>query len=249
MKVIAAIPARYHSERLPRKLSLPLGDSCVLAQTIFSVRATGLFEDVWVAADHDELIGIAGAAGAKTYRSRLVHSCGTDRIAEMAQTLATRTQADLIVNVQADEPFISADVLRPLLHCCADETVMVASAMHRISAGEASEKHCVSVVVDKEDFALYFSRASLPAHRDENDAHDTIFYKHIGVYAFRPPVLANFARMCPSALEIAEKIECLRLLENRIPIKMVRTHQPTISIDTAEDLTRAREHLRLLARP
>ncbi|HVX27059.1 MAG TPA: 3-deoxy-manno-octulosonate cytidylyltransferase, partial [Parafilimonas sp.] len=165
------------------------------------------------------------------------HESGSDRIAEAIQDV----ECDVILNVQGDEPFVDKHALQSLLNVFEDSTVKVASLMHKIfEQADVENPNNVKVVVDKNSNALLFSRSVIPFLRDKNSSAD--YYKHIGIYAYRKDVLLQFTKWKQTPLELAEKLEQLRYLENGIQIKMVLTDHASIGIDTHEDLELARKY-------
>ncbi len=239
MKSIAFIPARYASTRFPGKLMQLLGDKTIIRHTYENTVATLLFDEVIVVTDSgiifDEIIQNGGYA----VMSKAEHESGSDRIAEVAADI----EVDLIVNVQGDEPFVKKEPLQNLLHAFKfDKNVRAASLMHEIhDAALIHDPNTVKVVVDKHQNALLFSRSALPFHRDKSLT--PVYYKHIGIYAYRKEALMNFTKWPAGRLEVIEKLEQLRYLENGVPIKMVITDESPISIDTPEDLERAKKFL------
>lgn len=237
MKKIALIPARYDATRFPAKLMQPLGAKSVIRHTYDNTVATGLFDDVIVATDSDIIYNEIINNGGKAVMSKKAHESGSDRIAEAVEDV----DADIVVNVQGDEPFVKKEPLEKLLSVFeGDEgqTVQVASLMQALKRLELiQDPNYVKVVADKKLNALYFSRAVIPYPRD----HDALinYYEHIGVYAFRKQALLDFTKWEISPAEAAEKIECLRYLENGVSIKMVVTQYMGVEIDTPEDLERA----------
>jgi 3-deoxy-manno-octulosonate cytidylyltransferase (CMP-KDO synthetase) len=237
MKRVALIPARLGSTRFPGKLLATLGGKTVIRRTYESVVRTGLFDDVLVVCDHDEIEQEIVRHGGHAARSTREHESGTDRIAEIAETLA----ADLVLNVQGDTPFTEREPLQGLLAAfegTEGRDVRVASLM-RVLADPAmiADPNCVKVAVARDLSALFFSRSMIPYPRDP--AAEPVYYEHIGVYAFRREALLAFARLAPSPLELVEKIECLRFLENGMRMRMVVTDRAGVEIDTPEDLARA----------
>ncbi|HEY6082578.1 MAG TPA: 3-deoxy-manno-octulosonate cytidylyltransferase [Chitinophagaceae bacterium] len=237
MKKIALIPARYSSTRFPGKLLADLGGKPVIVRTYESTVKTGLFDEVIVVCDSDIIFNEIIKHGGKALMSKKEHECGTDRIAEAAEGLET----DIVVNVQGDEPFTKREPLEKLLQVFegeAGKNVQVASLMQELDDGKLIEDpNYVKVAVDKDFNALFFSRSAIPYMR--NTAAKVKFYEHIGVYAFRKQMLMDFTRMPVTPLEDAEKIECLRYLENGIKMKMVVTEYMGVEIDTPEDLVKA----------
>ncbi len=234
MKKIAIIPARYAATRFPGKLMQLLGGKTVIRHTYDATVATGLFDDVIVVTDSEIIFAEITAAGGKVVMSKQEHESGSDRIAEAAAEL----EVDIIVNVQGDTPFVKKDPLQKLLQQFDDVSVQVASMMQVLTKQtEIDDPNFVKVAVDKNMNSLFFSRSVIPFPRDKE--FSTIYYEHIGVYAFRKKALMNFTQWPISPLEAAEKIECLRYLENSVPLRMVLVDYMGVEIDTPEDLERA----------
>lgn len=228
------IPARYAATRFPAKLMQLLGDKTVILHTYNNTVATGLFDEVMVVTDSEIIYNEIVNNGGKAVMSIKEHESGSDRIAEAI----ARMDVDIVVNVQGDEPFVQKEPLEKLLEVFTDSTVQVASLMQVLHVQEfIDDPNYVKVAVDKNMNALMFSRSPIPYHRDKNIT--PVYYEHIGVYAFRKRALLNFTAWPISPLEAAEKIECLRYLENGVPLKMVVTKYMGIEIDTPEDLVRA----------
>lgn len=238
MKVIAMIPARYAATRFPGKLMQLLGRKSVIRRTYEAAVETGLFDQVIVVTDSEIIAKEIEQAGGSWKMSQHTHESGTDRIAEAAATI----EADILVNVQGDTPFIKRRPLESLLMEFADPTVQVASLMQVLTKSqEIKDPNFVKVAVDLNRNALFFSRSVIP-YRRESSAHP-IYYEHIGVYAFRKKALMDFTAWSVSPLEAAEKVECLRYLEHGVSIRMVVTEYLGVEIDTPEDLAKASELL------
>jgi 3-deoxy-manno-octulosonate cytidylyltransferase (CMP-KDO synthetase) len=166
--------------------------------------------------------------------SRQNHESGSDRIAEAAATM----DVDIIVNVQGDTPFVKKEPLEKLLFQFNDASVQVASLMQSLDDDELiADPNYVKVAVDKNMNSLFFSRSVIPYRR--NKEMSIVYYEHIGIYAFRKQALLNFTQWPVSPLEDAEKIECLRYLENGVSLRMVITDYMGVEIDTPEDLKKA----------
>jgi 3-deoxy-manno-octulosonate cytidylyltransferase (CMP-KDO synthetase) len=242
MKKVALIPARYGATRFPGKLMAKLGGKSVILRTYESTVNTGVFDEVMVVCDSDVIYNEIVSNGGKAVMSKKEHECGTDRIAE---AIEDRADVDIVVNVQGDEPFTQKEPLEKLLKVFEGEDgkqVQVASLMQVLKDQKSIEDpNYVKVAVDKKFNALFFSRSVIPYPRDKNV--QTLYYEHIGIYAFRRQTLMDFTKMPVSPLEAAEKIECLRYLENGIPMKMVVTEYMGVEIDTPEDLLRAEKLL------
>lgn len=238
-KSIAMIPARYDATRFPGKLMKPLGDSTVIRKVYENTVATGLFDEVSVVTDSDIIEAEIVAAGGKVYRSKRAHESGSDRIAEIIENM----EVDIILNVQGDMPFVKRAPLENLLASFKDPAVQVGSLMQEMHDAEAVKNpNVVKVVVDKFGNSLLFSRSPIPYPRSTEPP--VIWYEHVGVYAYRKSALLNFTSWPMTPLESAEKIECLRYLENGIPLKMVVTEYLGVNIDTPEDLVKAAEYLK-----
>lgn len=233
-KIIAAIPARYAATRFPGKLMQLLADKTVIRHTYDNTVSTGLFDEVLVVTDSEIIFNEIVSHGGRARMSLKEHESGSDRIAEAAADM----DVDIIVNVQGDEPFVKKEPLEKLLRQFDDPSVQVASLMQVITNhDDMMDPNFVKVTVDKNMNSLFFSRGMIPYPRDKNVP--VVYYEHIGVYAFRKQALMNFVQWPVSKLEAAEKIECLRYLENGIPLRMVVVDYMGMEIDTPEDLERA----------
>ncbi|MEO9144482.1 MAG: 3-deoxy-manno-octulosonate cytidylyltransferase [Ginsengibacter sp.] len=241
MKTIALIPARYAATRFPGKLMQMLGNKTIIRRTYENTVATLLFDAVMVVTDSDLIFNEIVQNGGQAVMSKKEHESGSDRIAEAVVDI----DVDIIVNVQGDEPFVKKELLENLLNVFKNETgneTEVASLMYPIKEEEAiMNPNHVKVVVDKNRNALLFSRSVIPFHRDKKIV--PIYYKHIGIYAYRKSALMNFTQWEATPLEKAEKLEQLRYLENGVRIKMALTSESPISIDTPEDYERAKKFI------
>jgi len=234
MIVTALIPARYGATRFPGKLMQPLGGVSVIRRTFEAVKSSGLFGEVVVATDSDEIEEEVRSIGGSVFRSQKSHESGTDRIAEAAIDLNT----DLIINIQGDTPFIKKDPLEKLIRLFNNSSVSVASMMQILEKPEEiDDPNFVKVAIDKKNDALFFSRSRIPFPRDTNTA--VTYYEHIGVYAFRKQALLDFISWPMGTLEAIEKVECLRFLENGMTIRMLTVDYLGVEIDTPEDLHKA----------
>ncbi|MBA3829130.1 MAG: 3-deoxy-manno-octulosonate cytidylyltransferase [Taibaiella sp.] len=237
MKAIALIPARIGATRFPAKLLATIKGKSVIRRTYESTVDTHLFHEVFVVTDSDEIEQEIVAFGGKVIRSKKEYESGTDRIAEAAADM----DADVFVNVQGDEPFVQKEPLEKLLnvfHNTGDIEVQVASLVQELKdMALVNDPNYVKVALDKKGNALFFSRSIIPYPRNKEVA--IIYYEHIGVYAFRKQALMDFTNWPMTPLEVAEKIECLRYLENGVPMRMVETTYMGVEIDTPEDILRA----------
>lgn len=239
MKKIAMIPARYAATRFPFKLMQPLGNKTVIRHTYDNTLATRLFDEVIVVTDSETIFQEIIQNGGKAIMSINQHESGSDRIAEAILNI----EADVVLNVQGDEPFVDKNTLEKLLDVFNDSNVNVASVMKKLTDKNLIDNpNYVKVVVDKNMRSLLFSRSPIPYHRDESITAN--YYEHIGVYAFRKQTLLQFTKWEMTPLESVEKIECLRYLENGIQLHMVLTDFNGVKIDVPEDLARAEAYLR-----
>lgn len=227
--IIGVIPARYGSTRFPGKpLALLLGKP--LVQWVYEgASESNYLEEIIVATDDVRIAEVARNFGAKVAMTKPDHASGTDRVAEALEG----REASIVVNIQADEPLIEGwmidRLIPPLVSKEADLTSLMAPVYELSLAGDCNR---VKVVVDKNGYALYFSRSPVPFSPED------FFYQHIGIYGFQREVLEAFCRLEPSRLEKSERLEQLRALENGYRIRMVEISQPTIGVDTPEDLAR-----------
>ena len=236
--VVALIPARYAATRFKGKLLAELAGKTVIWRTYEASAATGLFDEVVVVTDSDQIFQEITRHGGKAMMSKKEHESGSDRIAEAAASM----KVDIVVNVQGDAPFVKKEPLQLLLNEFKDPAVQVGSLMQELKEQNyIDDPNYVKVAVDKNRNALFFSRSVIPYPRNKN--LPITYYEHIGVYAFRKAALLNFTNWPVSPLEDAEKIECLRYLENGIPIRMVVTDYMGVEIDTPEDLDKASKML------
>lgn len=236
-KTIAVIPARYNSTRFPGKLMEILGDKTVITTTYQNVVETALFDEVFVATDSEIIFDEISKNGGKAVMTG-EHETGSDRIAEAVQNI----DCDIVINVQGDEPFLKEEPLKQLINVFSkDDKKEVSLASLKIQLKESEEiqnPNNVKVITDNQGFALYFSRSVIPFHRELS--YNVKYYKHIGVYAFRKEALIKFSSLEMTPMEISEKLEQLRYLENGMKIKMVETDFVGIGIDTPEDLEKAK---------
>ena len=236
------IPARYAATRFPAKLMQKLGNKTVIRHTYDNTVATGLFDQVFVVTDSDIIYEEITSNGGNAKMSIAKHESGSDRIAEAISEM----DVDIVVNVQGDEPFVKKAPLEKLLNVFKDEegkSVQVASMMQVLKEQKFIEDpNYVKVAVDKNMNSLFFSRSVVPYPR--NKSLPITYYEHIGVYAFRKNALLQFTNWPMTPLESAERIECLRYLENGILLKMVVVDYMGVEIDTPEDLERAAKLLK-----
>jgi len=239
MKTIAIIPARYASTRFPGKpLALLWGKPII--QHVYE-RAAEAVEDVVVATDDERILQTVSAFGGRAVMTSADHRSGTDRIAEAARIVGT--EADIVVNLQGDEPFIRPQQISALVECFRSPDVQIATLATRFRTLEALENpNSPKIAVGDHGRALYFSRSVIPYVRGRERADWLASYpylKHIGIYAFRRETLQQVTRLPQSPLELAESLEQLRWLAAGYQIAVAETEQETIGIDTPEDLEKA----------
>jgi|TARA_B110000858_G_scaffold56878_2_gene66207 3-deoxy-manno-octulosonate cytidylyltransferase (CMP-KDO synthetase) len=243
MKIIAMIPARYSASRFPGKLMKDLGGKTVILRTFEAALSTNLFDEVYVVTDSEVIQKNILDAGGNVIMSKTAHECGSDRIAEAVAFL----EADIVINVQGDEPFIDKTSLSQLIEVFKEDVnkeIDLASLKVEITNQEDIENpNNVKVITDINNLAIYFSRSVIPFHRDKDIS--VKYYKHKGVYAFRKQALLDFYKTPMTPLEASEKIEAIRYQEIGKKIKMVETAVEAIGIDTPEDLEKAKKYLNL----
>jgi 3-deoxy-manno-octulosonate cytidylyltransferase (CMP-KDO synthetase) len=248
MSAVVIIPARYSSTRFPGKPLALLNDKPLIQHVYENSKGSRLASDVIVATDSKRILKKVLSFGGKAVMTSKSHVSGTDRIAEVA----SGTNYDIIVNVQGDEPLIRPQMIDAVIELLADKRASIGTLAKKIeSPKEILDPNVVKVTFDAEGFALYFSRAPIPYHRQEwknlktlTGSHFTV-YKHIGIYSYRKDVLMKLSRLKPSALEQIEKLEQLRALENGMRIKVGETEFQTIGVDTPEDIERVKRCLNL----
>ena len=244
MKYITVIPARYASTRFPGKPLALLGGKTVI-QRVYE-QAVHVVPEAYVATDDERIFQVVEGFGGHAVMTRADHKSGTDRIEEAVEKIAT--DADVIINIQGDEPFIQPSQIETLMHLFDDPETQIGTLGKHFEAMEAVENpNSPKIVTDQRGFALYFSRSIIPYIRgvdqEEWFGHYP-FLKHIGIYAYRREVLAEVTRLPQSPLEKAESLEQLRWLENGYRIRVGITEMETVGIDTPDDLTRAEEFLK-----
>lgn len=249
MPAIVIIPSRFSSTRFPGKALYPLFGKPIIHHVYERALKARLAEQVFVATDDRRIFDTVEGFGGKAIMTSETHQSGTDRIAEAVespQTSGLKLQdKDVIVNVQGDEPMIEPEMIDDVIRLMEDDKASIGTLAKKIEdPEEINDPNVVKVVFDPSGFALYFSRASIPYHRD-GYASERYYYKHIGIYAYRKGVLLSFSKMSPSRLEGLEKLEQLRALENGLKIKVKETVFETIGVDTPADLERVEKCLSL----
>jgi len=231
-KIIGVIPARLDSTRLPGKVLRRIGNKVMLHQVYDRAGSSPLLSELMVASDSEEILRYCADRKIPSIRTRQ-HESGSDRLYEVLQ----KTDGDIYVNIQGDEPTLRKDHIERLLRPLIADRGEVATLKVAIDSATARDPNCVKVVTDKKGRALYFSRLPIPCNRD--DRENVRYYKHIGLYAYTRSALEQFHGLSRSELEKTEKLEQLRLLENGIDIIVEETPYDTIGVDTEEDLEKA----------
>ena len=243
MKFIGIIPARFASTRFPGKPLAMLGGRTVI-QRVYE-QATAILDEAYVATDDERIYQAVEQFGGQAIMTRTDHKSGTDRIEEAAEKIGT--QADVIINIQGDEPFIQQSQIETLMHLFDDPSTQIGTLGKRFETIEAAlNPNSPKIVTDKRGFALYFSRSIIPFIRGKEQGEwlqHFPFLKHLGLYAYRREVLREVTLLPQSPLEIAESLEQLRWLENGYRIRVGLTDVETVGIDTPEDLQRAEAFL------
>jgi len=249
--VVCIIPARYSSSRLPGKPLLEIGGRPMIVRVVERALAARGVARVVVATDDERILEAVGAAGHEAVLTRADHASGSDRLAEAAASI----EADVVVNVQGDEPLIAPETIeRAVAALAEDEEAVVSTTSEPVGRAEdVLSPDVVKVVADARGRALYFSRSPVPFPREAVRRHGSLaaalaaepgllasFRKHTGLYAYRRDFLLEYARWPPSALERAESLEQLRILERGRHVRVVEAAAPSIGVDTEEDLRRVR---------
>ncbi len=237
--VLGVIPARMESERLPGKPLRLISGHPMIAWVYRRALECRALDRLLVATDSEQIAVYCGKTEIPFMMTSRAHRSGTDRIIEVMAT----QPAQIYVNIQGDEPMVTADHIERLLKPFGERSdTQVTTLAVRIASEEAGDPNAVKVVLDASGRALYFSRAPIPYDRDGSGG--ARYYKHLGLYAYASEALAKFSRLAPSPLEQTEKLEQLRFLENGIPIVVSETGAETIGVDTEDDLKRVEEGFR-----
>ncbi len=248
-RVIAVIPARYASQRLPAKPLVDLLGKPMIQRVYEQVRQASLLEQVVVATDDERIAAAVRAFGGTVLMTSASIRSGSDRVAAVAKELS----ADVYVNVQGDEPLIAPGMIDQAVRVVLeDPAAHVGTLVREITAqSDLQNPAVVKVVIDQDRYALYFSRSPIPFIRDEPDQRQWLrhrtFYKHVGIYVFRRDLLLSYASMQESDLERAEKLEQLRILERGYRIKVGVTEFDTFPVDTPEDVERVTKILKAVS--
>ena len=238
-RALGVIPARLESTRLPRKPLRLICGQPMIAWVYWRARRAQCLDALVVATDSEEIAAYCRGSQIPVAMTSSAHRSGTDRVVEVMG----REMADIYVNIQGDEPMVTAEHIKLLLQPFREVAeTRVSTLKVAISADQSQNPNNVKVVTDLKGRALYFSRAPIPYDRDGSGRVQ--YYKHLGLYAYAAEALRQFQALPPSELEHHERLEQLRFLENGIPIAVVETTQDTVGVDTEEDLKKVEEHFR-----
>jgi 3-deoxy-manno-octulosonate cytidylyltransferase (CMP-KDO synthetase) len=241
MNVVGIIPARYHSQRFLGKPLVDILGKPMIQYVYENAKKAEILDEVIVATDDERIMKVVKSFSGKVVKTSPDHKSGTDRIAEVARDL----DCEVVVNIQGDQPLISPkaieDVVSPFFK---NESLEIVTLKYPIKdKEEIIDPNIVKVVTDKDDYALYFSRSPIPYYNNTEKGSLELFFKHIGIYAYRRDFLLRFINLAQSSLEIKERLEQLRILENGYQILVVLTDYDSISVDTKKDLIKVKERL------
>jgi len=236
-KVICIIPARLRSSRFPEKMLSYLQGKPLLQWVWEQAQSVRAFDQLAFAVDDARIATLVSSFGAPYYMTSLECSSGTERLAEVLRT--QQLDADIWVNWQGDEPFITEGMIDTLLSTCDEEGDIWTLKKKITHPEEITSPQVAKIVCDAKGFALYFSRSTIPYYRDATCAQERVYYKHVGLYAFTRRALEQIGSLQPCAIECAEQLEQLRFLYHHLHIKVHETDQDVFGIDLPEHLARA----------
>lgn len=241
MDVIGVIPARYSSARFEGKVLADILGKPMLQHVWERAKQAMLLDDLIIACDDERVANIAKEFGAKVVMTAKAHASGTDRICEVVNPLEVK----VVINIQGDEPLINPTMIDSLARVLLDDSsISMATVMKAIDEAQViNDPHVVKVVIDKNNFALYFSRAPIPFRALNSELKFTVFFKHIGLYGYTKDFLFTYKNLPVSYLEKVECLEQLRVLEEGFRIKVIETKYDTIGVDTVEDLEKVKQYL------
>ncbi|MDG1733547.1 MAG: 3-deoxy-manno-octulosonate cytidylyltransferase [Thalassotalea sp.] len=254
MKFTVVIPARFQSSRLPGKVLADINGKPMIQWVVEKAQLSGA-QRVIVATDNDDVANTVTAFGGEVCKTRADHQSGTERLAEVVEHYQFADD-EIIVNVQGDEPFIPSTNIAQVASNLAGQTKarMSTLAVNIDSVEEALNPNAVKVLCDKDGYALYFSRATIPYDRErflnktDIDQVGDFYLRHIGIYAYRAGFIKDYVNWPSSALEHIEALEQLRVLwqGERIHVEVAQSHLPVEGVDTPEDLQKARAYAKTL---
>jgi len=243
VETLGVIPARYHSTRLAGKVLIDIAGKPLIQHVYERARKAKRLDALWVATDDKRIQQTAESFGAKAIMTSPDHRSGTDRIAEVIETLPIK----IVVNIQADEPLVAPSMIDLLIETLQKEkqdvgvTTLYRPLRRLTDEGDLTDPNVVKVVMDQKKYALYFSRSAIPFSKQTSKTSN--YSKHLGFYAYRKELLLRWSQFLPSPLEESEGLEQLRLLEHGEKIRMVESPFNTVGVDTHEDLEKVRRIL------
>lgn len=239
MKILGVIPARWGSTRFEGKILAEIAGKPMIQYVFEQAKKSKCLDDVLIACDDERILKAAQNFKAKAVLTAKDHPSGTDRIAQAVKNIS----CGLVINIQGDEPLIEPSVIDQLVSVMREERgTLVGTVIKKVDAAEeVQDPNVVKVVIDHHGYALYFSRSMIPYSQEQKKINEFIYYKHLGIYAYRKDFLLNFKNLPKSKLEAAEKLEQLRILEAGYKIKTTITDVDTIGVDTLEDLKKVEE--------
>lgn len=242
MEAIGIIPARYQSKRFEGKVLADIFGKPMLEHVWERAREAMLLDDLIIACDDERIQKVALEFGAKVVLTSKDHLSGTDRLVEVVNPIDVK----IVVNIQADEPLIHPMMIDSIVDVLLkDESISMATLMKRIDdPDEIDNPNIVKIVVDRNNFALYFSRSRIPHRASDSEVKEPVYFKHIGIYGYTKDFLFTYKNIPTSNLEKIEKLEQLRVLEEGFKIKVIETRSETIGVDTPQDLQRVKEYLK-----
>ena len=229
------IPARYDSKRFPGKHLAVIQGKSIIQRVYEQAQTANLLQQIIIATDDERIFQASRSFGAEVLMTSPLHNSGTERAAEIAEKINT----PIIINIQGDEPLLRGKMIDDLVIALQDETIPMATLAAKVKdLSLINEKNIVKAVLDKNGFALYFSRSPLPFQASD------YFWQHIGIYGYQRDFLLEFSKLSASRLETTEKLEQLRVLENGYKIKIIETSSPTLSVNTPQDIIRIENFLK-----
>lgn len=242
MDVIGVIPARYSSTRFEGKVLADVLGKPMIQRVWEQAKQALLLDDLVIACDDERVLKVVKDFGAHAVLTAKGHACGADRICEVVNPLDVK----IVINIQGDEPLIHPTMIDKVARALLDDASLAMATMMRVidDAKDLEDPNVVKVVIDKNNFALYFSRTPIPFHARNSEIKSPVYFKHIGLYGYTKDFLFIYKNLPISYLEKVERLEQLRVLEEGLHIKVIETKYDTISVDTPEDLERLKEYIK-----
>ncbi len=242
MRIVGVIPARYQSKRFKGKPLALIAGKPMIQHVFQRAKECPELDEIYVATDDFRIYDRVQEFGGKAIMTHEKHQSGTDRIAEAAEKI-NLAEKDIVLNIQGDQPLFQPSILSDLIQALIkNPAIPMSTLMYKIKGDQGlRDINKVKVVADNNGYALYFSRLPIPFNRDQKSK--TIYYKHLGLYAYRKEFLSEFTGLASTVLEHAEKLEQLRILEHGFKIKMVETIFDSLEVDTPEDIKRVEERI------